>query len=309
MTPIIGATSLFTTVGDLLAWEGNFARPVVGTAPMFKEMMARATVANGDTTAYGLGIATELYRGTWVIGHGGADAGYRSWSGRATEHGLAVVVLCNGSTANPTGLALAVIDVLVGARLAAVPPHARATTTLTAEQLAPFAGVYANPVTGGPMFITLRRDTLVVGRINGPALLPVGPNRFRLAGQPGELEFTDGAVTQTFAGWPARAPVTAKRVASAVPRPSRADLEKYAGSYYSEELGATYTVSATDSTLVLKTRGGTERNVRPVYGDTFAGDFLLSFVRGRGGRVERMLMGSGRVRGVRFDRLPDGASR
>jgi hypothetical protein len=41
--------------------------------------------------------------------------------------------------------------------------------------------------------------------------------------------------------------------------------------------------------------------VRPAYGDTFAGDFLLTFTR-RGGRIDGMVMGSGRVRGVRFDR-------
>jgi hypothetical protein len=84
-------------------------------------------------------------------------------------------------------------------------------------------------------------------------------------------------------------------------RLSRADLAGYAGSYYSEELGAAYDVTATDSTLVLKTRWATERTVRPAYGDTFAGDFLLTFTR-RGGRIDGMIMGSGRVRGVRFTR-------
>jgi hypothetical protein len=79
-------------------------------------------------------------------------------------------------------------------------------------------------------------------------------------------------------------------------------LEAYAGSYYSEELGATWTVTATDSTLVLKTRGGTDQVVRPAYEDTFTGAFLLNFTRGAGRKVDGMLMSSGRVRKVRFDR-------
>jgi CubicO group peptidase (beta-lactamase class C family) len=300
-----GATSLFTTVGDLLKWEANFARPVVGTEPILREMMASATISNGDTTAYGLGIATSPYRGTRMIGHGGADAGYRTWSGRAPEHNLAVVVLCNASIANPAGLAQGVIDVMAGGKLAAVPPPARAATTLTAEQLAPFAGVYPHPVTGAPLFVTRRRDTLVLGRVNGPALLPLSPNRFRVAGQDIELEFTpDGRLVQTSLAWPPRAPVVAKRVATAPARPSRAELESYAGSYYSEELGVRYELTATDSTLVLKTRGGTDRSVRPVHGDMFLGDYLLSFTRGRGGRIDGMLMSTARVRAVRFDRTP-----
>jgi CubicO group peptidase (beta-lactamase class C family) len=298
-----GATSLFTTVGDLLKWEANVARPVVATEPILREMMASATIANGDTTAYGLGIATEVYRGTRMIGHGGADAGYRTYSGRVPEHGLAVVVLCNASTANPAALARGVIDVLVGGRLAAVPPPARATSSLTAEQLAPFAGVYLHPVTGAPQIVTLRRDTLILGRINGPALLPLGVRRFRVAGQPTELEFTsDGNLVQSSLAWPPRKPVVTKRVAPAPAQPSRAELERYAASYHSEELGASYEVTATDTTLVLKTRWGTDRTVRPVHGDTFLGDYLLRFTRGRGGRIDGMLMSTARVREIRFER-------
>ena len=303
-----GATSLFTTVGDLLKWEANFAKPVVGTEPLLREMMASATITSGDTTAYGLGVATESYRGTRLFGHGGADAGYRTWSGRAPDHGLAVVVLCNASTANPTALARGVIDVLAGSRLAANPPPARGTMSLTSQQLAKFAGVYAHPVTGAPQAVVMRGDTLFLGR-NGPALLPVAENRFRVTGQPAEIEFTaQGTAVQHWLGWPARAPVVSRKVAPALVQMTRADLERYAGTWYSEELGATYTVTATDSTLVLKPRGGGERTVRPAYGDTFVGDYLVQFTRGRGGRIDGMRLSSGRVRGVRFVRSTPGSS-
>ena len=298
-----GATSLFTTVGDLLKWEANFAKPVVGTEPILKEMMASATLTNGDTTAYGLGLATEVYRGARMISHSGGDAGYRTWSGRVPDQGLDVVVLCNASTANPVGLARGVFDVMLGSKLAVVPPPTVAAVSLTAEQLAPFAGVYVNPVTGAPQFVTLRRDTLILGRTNGPALLPLSANRFKVAGQQIELEFTaDGSVAQTSLSWPPRTPVVMKRVAAAPVQPSRAELERYAGSYFSEELGATYLLSATDTTLVLKTRWASDRTVRPVHGDTFVGDYLLRFTRGRGGRIDGMLMSTGRVRDVRFER-------
>lgn len=60
----------------------------------------------------------------------------------------------------------------------------------------------------------------------------------------------------------------------------------------------------TDSTLVLKSRWGNDRTVRPVFGDTFVGDYLLRFTRGKGGKIDGMLMSSGRVRGVRFARAP-----
>jgi CubicO group peptidase (beta-lactamase class C family) len=294
-----GATSLFTTVGDLLKWEANFAKRRLGDERLFTEMTASAALANGDTTGYGLGVATQVYRGARLLGHGGADAGYRTWSGRLPEHGLEVVVLCNASTANPVALARGVIDVLAAGKLAAQAEPVRAAIALTSDQLAPLAGVYAHPVTGAPTFVTLRKDTLVLGRVNGPVLIPVSPTRFRVTGQPVEVEFTGGAMVSRLLDWPGGRSTTQQRMSPS--RPSRAELERYAGSYYSEELGATYDVTATDSTLVLKTRWGTERVVRPAYGDTFAGDFLLSFPR-RGGRIDGMIMGSGRVRGVRFTR-------
>jgi len=98
--------------------------------------------------------------------------------------------------------------------------------------------------------------------------------------------------------WPTRTPVLLMR--RDVARPSRAALEAIAGTYYSEELGATYVVTAKDSTVVLKTRWASDVELLPAYGDTFVGNFQVTFTRGRNSAVDGMLMSSGRVRNVRF---------
>jgi CubicO group peptidase (beta-lactamase class C family) len=294
-----GATSLFTTVGDLLKWEANFTKPVVGDERLLRDMITSATLANGDTTGYGFGIFTEVYRGARLVGHSGGDAGYRTYVGRFPDHGLAITVLCNAAPANPVALTRSVADVYLSNKLAPADSPAKAMVALSAAQLARFAGVYVNPVTGAPTFVTLRGDTLIFGRTTGPALVPLSERRFR--GPLGVWEFTPaGQLVQTIIGWPPQKPQVLER--REVARPSRAELERYAGSYYSEELGATYTVTATDSTLVLKTRWGSERIVRPAYGDTFAGNGLITFTRDSARRVNGMLMSSGRVRGVKFER-------
>ena len=297
-----GATSLFTTVGDLLKWEANHAKPVVGTEPLLRQMATSATLASGDTTGYGLGLGLGRQRVVLVVSHSGGDAGYRTWSGRAPEHGLAVTVLCNASTAIPGLLAEQMLEVLLAGKLAKEPAPARAAISLTALQLAPFAGVYENPRTGAPQFVTLRRDTLVLGRVNGPALLPMTATRFRVANTETELEFRpDGSVVQTFLGSPPRAPVVAKRVAAAAAGKTRAELTQYAGTYQSDELGVTYQLVAGDSSLTIKTRWGVDRNLQPVWGDVFGGAYLVRFTR-KGGKIDGFLMSSGRVRGVRFER-------
>jgi CubicO group peptidase (beta-lactamase class C family) len=296
-----GATSLFSTVGDLLKWEANFTKPVLGDDALLSAMRASAVLANGDTTGYGLGIVTEVYRGARLVGHGGADAGYRAYIGHFPDHVLSLAVLCNAASANPAALARSVADVLLRDQLEPAPAPIAPQAALTTEQLTPLAGVYVHPVTGAPSWISLRNNTLVVGRTAGPALIPLSERRFRVAEQSVELEFTpNGELVQKTLAWPARQPVTLRRAEPS--RATRAQLEQYAGSYYSEELGASYTISATDSTLVLKTRWGSDRTVRPAYAETFAGDFLLTFTRGREGGIDGMLMSSNRVRRVRFDR-------
>ncbi len=296
-----GATSLFTTVGDLLKWDANVWKPTVGDDAMLREMRTSATLTNADSTGYGLGIATEVYRGARLIGHSGGDAGYRTYTGRFPEHGLSIVVLCNAGPANPTALTRSVADVYIGSKLAVVEPPPKAAVSLSREQMDKLAGVYVNEVTGAPTIVNVRRDTLMLGRTVGPALLPLTERRFRIAAQPVVLEFMpNGDVVQTILVWPNPKPITLKRFEPA--RPSRAEMDAYAGTYYSEELGATWRVTATDSTLVFRTRWGsvTGATVRPAYGDTFIGDFLVAFTRGRGNKVDGALMSTGRVRKVRF---------
>lgn len=302
-----GATSLFTTVGDLLRWEANFSSQTVGDEELLREMVTSATLVDGDSTGYGLGIATTIYRGARMVGHGGADAGYRSYLGRFPDHDVAVAVLCNAATANPTMLARGVADVLLADRLGPREEEVAAHTDgLPVSDLERFAGVYVHPVTGAPVIITAREGTLVAGRGQGLSLVAVGGDRFRVPGQPVELEFHDrGEMVQRVLGWPSQRPVTLRREEEA--RPDSAELQRLAGRYHSEELGATYAVTAGDGALTLSTRWGNERTVRPAYGDTFAGDFLITFVRGPEGRVEGMRMSSGRVRNVEFTRLDDGA--
>ena len=298
-----GATSLFTTVGDLLKWQANFAKPVVANEQILRDMTTSGTLTNGDSTAYGYGIATEVYRGMRLIGHSGGDAGYRTYTGQVAGQGLDITVLCNASTANPGALVRGVMDVLLADKLAAVPSPARATATLSADQLSRFAGVYVNPLTGGPTLVHVRKDTLALGP-NGPALLPLSENRFRIAGQQAEMEFTpvpELVITQL--SWPSRHPVTLKRVAAAPSQLKGAELTPYAGSYRSDELGADYEVVARDSTLTLRTRWGSDRTVRSAHGDTFVGDYLVRFTRDRRGRIDGLLMSSGRVRNVKFQRL------
>jgi hypothetical protein len=295
-----GATSLFTTVGDLLKWEMNFDRPIVGDAKMLADMQASAVLANGDSTAYGYGIGIEMFRGARFVGHGGADAGYRSYLGRFPQHDLALAVACN-TIVNTGAVARSVAEVFIGKQLATPEPTVAAQAKLSGDQMRARVGTYVNPITGQPTFIAVRDGNLALGRVSGPALLPLSETRFRVTNSPQELEFKpNGDLVQTVTVWPPRHSVTLARWTGANVRPTRAELAAFAGTYYSDELDATYTVTATDSTLELRTRMGGPRIVRPAYGDVFNGDVLVQFTRDGRRAINGMQVSTGRVRRVAF---------
>ena len=295
-----GATGLFTTVGDLLKWQENFRNPVVGDEAILKQMQTSAVLANGDTTGYGLGVQIGRQDGMKLVGHSGADAGYRSYTARYPEHAFAVAVLCNAAPTNPADLAAKVAGIYLKA-FAKPTPAPTATAKLTKAELSRFAGLYVNPITGAPTWVALADTGLVVGRRTGPALVPVAANRFRTGSA--EWEFApNGDLVQRFLGSPPRHPVTLVRREAV--RPSASELAAYAGSYTSAELGATYLVSATDSGLTLRTRTNPPVTASPVYADTFSGPFLIEFTRDQGGRLTGALVSTGRVRKIRFEKNP-----
>lgn len=297
-----GATSLFSTVGDLLKWEANFATHVVGDEETLRALNTSATLNDGDTTGYGLGRATERYRGAWLVGHSGSDAGYRAYLGQFPEHRLAVAVLCNRPS-NPANFARQVAEVFIGGRLEAEAAEPN-RVAVPVDQLRSLAGVYVDERTERIVFVRFAGNTLHLGRTAGPALVPHGQGRFHVDGALAtEYEFRGGdTLLQHRRSWPQTTSGPLVRRAPSNPSPDQ--LRAYAGTYHSDELGATYTVVATDSTLVLETRGGTDRTVTPAFGDTFVGGFTVTFTRSRN-RIAGMSISSGRVRRVEFAKVQE----
>ena len=74
----VGATSLFTTAGDLARWLDNFREPKVGGRAAVSRLQEPCVLLSGKKIDYGLGVETGTYRNLPIIAHSGADAGYRS---------------------------------------------------------------------------------------------------------------------------------------------------------------------------------------------------------------------------------------
>src|ERR1043165_3869799 len=188
---VYGATSLYTTVGDLLKWERNFDAPIVGDATTLARMQVVTPLTTGDTSSYGFGIALGRYRGARVIDHNGADAGYRAYVGRFPDQQLAIAIACNAATANTTQLMHGVADAYLGSALTTATDEAPVTpqgVPVAAEKLQPLAGIYVHAMTLNIAEVVYRDGRLFAGRApNAPALVPLSDTRFALPGQPGEI--------------------------------------------------------------------------------------------------------------------------
>ena len=89
--------------------------------------------------------------------------------------------------------------------------------------------------------------------------------------------------------------------------PDAVALAEYAGVYYSDEIGATYTVSVEEGRLVASHRRTGDVRLAPVARDEFAGDRWyfrgVEFVRDSRGHVSGLRVTGGRVKGLPFERV------
>ena len=200
-----GATSLLTTVEDLLAWHANFDTKRIGGEDLQAKLLQRGVLNAGTSIEYAFGITHGRHRGLATVGHGGADAGYRADFVRFPDRRLGIATLCNIGSANPAQLSRRVADIFLPdlpAAPAAPPPASGASTAPgpaapwvkpTADELAAFAGVYRSDEMDAVFRISVKDGTLRLERSKSrPSNLdPVAKDTFRTA--PGVFEFTRDA--------------------------------------------------------------------------------------------------------------------
>src|SRR5687768_11180705 len=109
----VGATSLFTTVLDELKWLNNYETGTVGGKELVEKMYQVGVLNDGRKLTYAFALNMGKYKGWQQIGHGGGDAGFRTYACRFPEKGLGVVVFSNYGAVNPTGLANQVADLFL----------------------------------------------------------------------------------------------------------------------------------------------------------------------------------------------------
>ena len=309
----VGATSLFTTAGDLALWLDNFRDPKVGGSAAIARMQERGVLLSGAKIDYGFGIEISTYRGLRTIAHSGGDAGYRSEVLWFPEQQLGIAVVSNLGSFNPDQAARAVAALYLGDKLAAEPkPVEPKYIKVSPKQLEAFAGLYPLPAIGQTLTAVVEQGKLLAaGQIQPPLeLRPTGPRRFYVRELQADVEFLPGKNGAMGVKVSQPGAINQGERIVATDAPIKPDLLPYSGVYWSEELETQYTFFVRDGTLIgLHSHHG-EFPLVPTTNDQFSsGEWFtpnVKFTRDAEGHIAGVILGGGRVTGVQFTRRPGG---
>jgi CubicO group peptidase (beta-lactamase class C family) len=300
-----------TTPRDLAKWDRNFYDARVGGPEVIRMMLQEGRLSSGETVPYAMALHTEPYRGLRRYWHGGLSGGYRSQFMRYPDQRTSVLVQCNVyQVAEPNSLAEAVTDIVLSDAIARAETERAAPVPMPpAEELRPLAALYLNRDIPAIRPVRVEDGKLQMRQwITWHDVTALGQNRFRVRGQPLTLVFrpaTDGPAGTVEEHWDGtRTPVVLR--AEPVPSLTAAELEAYAGSYHSAELGTGWTLSREGRGLRVTPRHGPRRValLRPAGRDAFS-DYeyvLVLFQRDAGGRIMGMTVSTPRVHNLRFAR-------
>lgn len=241
-----GSTSLFSTVGDLLTWQQNLVDFRVGGKALATWMRTSGTLNDGTAVGYGGGLRLGAYRGLPMIGHDGADAGYRTDAVFFPDQRLAIVALCNGASIAPGELTRKVADIYLGGQMTA--PALTPALAGAAGAPAAWAGVYWSAQTDEIVRLEWKEGGL---RPAGAAMnmVPIGADLYRPADQAHEWRFlvpAAGADAQPELRIRDFWPTTRTFTCIAEAPPDGAALRAFAGRYHSDETDMRYTVRLSD---------------------------------------------------------------
>jgi len=293
---VYGNGGMLTTVGDWLKWNAMLEARA-WNAPLVDELETRGLLNNGYKIGYALGLNVGTNRGMRAVSHGGSTAGYQTFLARYPDQKVSVAVLCNGTSPSAGALATSIADEIFGPFPAAEQPK---LVQLPEEKLKGFVGLWRDEINHFPIRFTFENGTL---RFDGTAVrftaddtMLLGNTRVKVTfdkdGRPvlGEIAEDNGSVTRL--------------VHSAEWKPTADELKQLAGEWYSDEAQAKATFSIEDGKGFIVNKPVIRLSLQPLYKDHFlAGGYVIWFTRDRVGKIERMHVGTGRMRDMFFERV------
>jgi CubicO group peptidase (beta-lactamase class C family) len=302
----LGDGSVMTTVLDLARWDQNFYAPAVGGRTAIDELQDTGTRSDGTKTPYAMGLILDQYRGIPRVQHTGEWVGYRASFLRFPRQEVSVIVLCNMvGELDPLALSERVADIYLGLG-ERTPSERDSHPAPAASELVSYAGSYWNAQTFAYLRFIASGGALALGNDDFAEKLGyVGRGEFQAENSTTRYVFHGTATGMTVdAVSDDSDPIELERVSAPVREGS---LSAYTGTYYNEELGASWTLEVRGAQLVRTQWMFPPQTLKPILPDTFTGDlsegsYALRFARNEAGQVDGFEVGTTMVRPLRFFR-------
>ncbi len=311
----VGATSLFTTVEDIMKWADNFRTMKVGSPDVMAMMNEKGILNNGDTLSYALGQFEDRYKGLKAIHHGGADAGYRTYLIRFPDQAYSIAVFSNDGSFDPGKIAYTIADIYLkdyftpekkeDKKQDAAKTENTTPVNVTASLLNEYTGRYSL-MPGMVVEISLNNGILMAQATGQPQVRMVARSdtSFYIVEGDATLIFkrNHDQKVDRFTLLQGGAEINAPRLPDFDIQ--KVNLVEYEGSFYSPELQTSYTFKVKNDTLIAEHQRHDPIKLFPIKEDSFAGDqwFFgnLDFVRNSKKEITGCLVSSGRVLNIKF---------
>jgi CubicO group peptidase (beta-lactamase class C family) len=304
----VGDGGVFTTVEDLCLWDQAFYNEKLGKELM-DLMHQNGVLNNGKKLEYAFGLNVGKYKGLKLVAHGGSFVGFRADMIRFPEEKFSVICLANLASINPSKLCRQIADIYLTDKFTEekTPEKAAESITpviLTQDELKNKAGKYTDEKESFIADISLKDDTLIVEAmgISFP-LIPISQSKFISKDAPVEIliEFfpAEGEATKANLTVEGDREIPLTKIPEIAPLTPE-QLQTYAGSYYNDELPATYILVVEEGKLLFKHRNAPEEPFKLIDKDKFLSGYgRVEFTRDRDEKITGFSLDAGRVR-IRF---------
>ena len=304
-----GEGGLTSSVGDLLTWSRHFDKPTLKPQDLPEQLMAESPLTGGHANDYRRGVGVGLLRGIETVGHGGLWPGFRTEFLRLPAVDLTVVIISNLATLDPWRLARAVaVEALDGnpALAPAVPPATEAEVTS-------LAGTWFNAEEPSLFDLAWRNNEPTVTQNGMPFALAKRSDGW-LAADRGSFEFAlkPGGDRTLQVDLGAGRVLPFSKLAKRKPVPSA-----IVGTYVSADSGAIWQVRRSGKDYLADVSGpliaggapwrftGVDADIVEVVspGSWISATQLARLERSRSGKIKALVVSTGRIKNMRFERV------
>jgi CubicO group peptidase (beta-lactamase class C family) len=280
----IGDGGLQTSIDEFQHWDENFYSGSVGGSAFISEMYRTGRLNNGRPLIYARGLQLDQYRGLKRVRHAGDWVGYHGNTQRFPTLHTTVALFCNSDDIDQYQLSKDVTDIALERYFTQPNPTDPGPAPSLPNKH--FVGAYFSAEHKEIYSLDLVEGKLTLHLLYYPLpLLSTGPTTFTIEGLPGSVvkfQVQDGKPAHAISialssDEPDEEPRRGSRFSPVAPP---ADLDQYTGTFFSKELGVSWTFVVDEGALTLA--ADPEQMVLPVMGPVQPGNSVDSFFGGSG---------------------------